>query len=277
MIREELGRRLEGLGFSALEASVYLCLLKNPGWNGSQIAKELQLPRTTVYSVLDALETRAAAFKEAGETVRWRAETPAVLVDRLNTLWKKNLQGLEDGLTSWENERPEEGFWNISGRSRIVERLKHFLAQSQREVLLATNWDVTIFSEEIQNALARGVKIHLFSFCDQKVGQMDVNFVLHPPLDRSDELDDRVMMVVDQSLVLIASGLGDSYKGIWTSHKLLVTLASEHIHLDMYLMRLRKKMGRDPIEDDIRLGSLMEEFLKVSPQPPEDPKKSPKS
>lgn len=261
MNRDELAQRLGGLGFSALESSVFLCLLKNPGWNGSQVAKDLQLPRTTVYSVLDALETRSAAFKEAGETVRWRAETPSVLVNRLNAQWQTTLSGLEEGLSAWEKEQPEEGFWNISGRSRIEERLRYLISQSRREVLLATNWDVTRYSPEIRQALDRGVKIHLFSFCEQDIGALKVNFVLHPPFERSDELDDRVMVVSDQSTVLMASGQGQAYKGIWTSHKLLVTLASEHIHLDMYLMRLRQKMGRDPIEDDIRLGSLMEEAL----------------
>jgi len=55
---EKILENLEKVGFGRKEAEVFLELIKNPGTNGSQIAKTLGYPRTTVYQNLDILQKK---------------------------------------------------------------------------------------------------------------------------------------------------------------------------------------------------------------------------
>ena len=46
--------------------------------------------------------------------------------------------------------------------------------------------------------------------------------------------------------------------GTFTQNQLLANIVSEHIHNDIYLLKLKEKYSREIIDLDIVLGSLLE-------------------
>ncbi len=62
MVVENIITHLEMLRFSKIEAQVYVTLVKHSKLNGSQIAKILNLSRSSVYSALHNLYNRGIVF-----------------------------------------------------------------------------------------------------------------------------------------------------------------------------------------------------------------------
>ena len=71
--------------------------------------------------------------------------------------------------------------------------------------------------------------------------------------------ENRLMLVADMETALIGTALpGEEFFGTFSRNRLLVRLVAEHIHHDIYLLRLRGKMGADPVSPDILLGTKLE-------------------
>jgi len=68
---------LERLGLSAVEAQIYLALLKKGGtWRATAIAATMQIPRSTVYLALNSLQDRGLLEAEPGYGGRFSAVPP---------------------------------------------------------------------------------------------------------------------------------------------------------------------------------------------------------
>ena len=52
---QKIVEELEKFGFSKIEGMVYISLIKQPKQNGSQIAKQLNFPRTSIYAAIEKL------------------------------------------------------------------------------------------------------------------------------------------------------------------------------------------------------------------------------
>lgn len=68
-----------------------------------------------------------------------------------------------------------------------------------------------------------------------------------------------MMLVVDFKKTLIA-GREDhvEFLGTFTDNKLLASIVSEHIHNDIYILKLNKKYGQYLIDENMKLGTLLE-------------------
>ncbi|QZY56175.1 helix-turn-helix domain-containing protein [Crassaminicella profunda] len=64
---KEIINMLEKLSFSKTEASVYITLLKHPKLTGYQIAKKINISRSSVYSALDNLYNRGGVSLLSGK------------------------------------------------------------------------------------------------------------------------------------------------------------------------------------------------------------------
>jgi sugar-specific transcriptional regulator TrmB len=73
-MRQKHQIELERLGLSAVEAQIYLALLKKGGtWRASAVAATMQIPRSTVYLALNSLLDRGLLEAEAGYGGRFSA------------------------------------------------------------------------------------------------------------------------------------------------------------------------------------------------------------
>jgi HTH-type transcriptional regulator, sugar sensing transcriptional regulator len=244
--------------FSEMEARIYFCLLKNQEMNGSQIAKALNKPRTSIYMSLDSLYKKGAVFMLPGEPVYYKPQNPKILIENLKNTYNSSLNHLEKELEDFNIYSSDDLFWNINGFSNIIAKTKEILATAEKEVFFNTNLDIQIFAEDFKKLSAKNVKIIIFSFHGHNLEGLKVDYyynsrkVIENPYHR-------LMIVVDEKKVLIASGNEmEEYLATFSDNFFLVSIILEHIHNDIYLYKLDQKYGNHLLDKDIRIHSIFE-------------------
>lgn len=248
---------LQKIGFSKLESEIYIELLKGNGLTGYQIAKNLNLSRSSVYPVLESMYKKGYALLVEGDAQSYVAEDPNVLLRRLKEEFVANTNLLDRELKSITSGKIEERFINISGFDQMLIKVKELLRTAKKEVIMNINGGITYLREEIVNLRKRGVRVIIFSFMKLDVGDLDVEFYSHGFLSSHDL--SRIMLVVDfeQTLVADISENRPIWLGLLTNNTLMTSIISEHIHHDIYLL-LFQRDGKETF-DNKKINTILED------------------
>lgn len=256
---DNLVTKLEKLNFTKTESKVYLSLLKHGDISGYQIGKELGLSRSSVYSALDTLYGKGAITLLPGDAKVYSPRNPKNLIENIKKDFNNSVDELMDDLKNIEMKEANEGYKNIKGKKNIVSKMNEMIKKSTKEIYMNTDFDVELFIEDIHEAVKRGVRVVIFSFSALDFRGIPLEFYSHGISICECGANTRLMLVVDYEEVLIASkGMDEDYIGTVSFSKLLVQITSEHIHHDIYLMKLKEKYGKDLFDEKILLNTLME-------------------
>lgn len=262
---KELLKHLTVLNFSKIEAQVYVTLIKHSKLNGSQIAKILNVSRSSVYSALNSLYTKGYIFLLPGESNVYKAQAPDVLLEQLKQDYVQSVDALKEELAKFKAAEVEHEYYNIKGYQNFVLKTKELLLQAEQEVYMNTCFELHIFAEELRKIADRGVRIIVFTFAEIDPADLPVKFY-RKYIDKESATDHlRMMLVVDLKKAFIAGSYrGGEVIGTFTENPLLVDIVSEHIHLDIYLLKLQEKYNETSFFEGIHLGSLLEKASAVS-------------
>lgn len=242
---------LQKFNFSKTEASVYVTLLKNGQMNGSQIAKTVGAARASVYSALETLYSKGAVFLIPGVSKEYKAKTAKILLKELKDDMDDSLKYLEEELNSFEDIQDEELFWNVKGKDNFHNTVKKMFETAESEIFINTNYDISQFSEYIISANKRGVLIVLFTFENLNVDHLPMKVFYNSKLKDNKKFkssgNKRFMIIKDYTECFLANDNGKNGEriGIFTKNSLLVATVYEHIHHDIYLLKLEETFGRD--------------------------------
>lgn len=258
---EEIIEYLCKLYFTKLEAKIYVTLIEQPALTGYQIAKHIHISRSSVYSVLDSMYQRGIILLIQGDPQVYKAENPETLMTKLKRDFIENANMVENKLKSIQSAGKEEQFINIKGYDNVITKARELLSSAEKEVYINTDFNLNIFENEWKILEKKGVRVVVFSFAALEHEGISLELYTHNrPIDE-EKVPSRMMLVVDLSVTLVA----DAYKerpeflGTVTSNALMVNIISEHIHNDIYLLKLRNKEGRNVVTDEIRINTLLEE------------------
>lgn len=258
---EKILFELEKFGFSKIDAQVYITIVKNPRINGSQVAKKINIPRTSVYSSIENLYQRGAIHLIPESSNTYVANDPVEFIKKLKEVYLASAEYLEKEFENFECCSEEGEFLNIKGDKNAVEKIKEIIKLSQKEVYMNTNYDLENFKSELEDAEKRGVRIILFSFRKQEFEKYHVEVYYNPkiPCCHDNELEKkRVMIVGDCKVAFIGSGRkGEEYIATFSYNKLFVRIISEHIHHDIYLLGLEKEYGTNWY-NKLKIGTMHE-------------------
>jgi sugar-specific transcriptional regulator TrmB len=261
VIMDKIIEKLQELDFTELEAKVYIALLQNPQSNGSQISKIIKASRSAVYSTLDILYKKGAIFLLPGKTKLYQAQKPEVLIDNITEEYMKTANTVKQELAELEQPTVGKEYWNIKGHENFILKAKELLLTAEEEVYINSNYDLNYFAKELKTLTDGGVRIIHFSF-EKSLLKDDIPIEYY----RNNALGDfepsifkRMMLVVDYQKVLIANGkLGGSFIGTFTENPLLVAIVAEHIHHDIYFLKLEEKYKDVLVQSDILLDTIAE-------------------
>lgn len=264
---DKLIQELEQLHFNKIEARVYIELLKYKELNGSQIAKKINASRSSVYSALNHLYQRGIVFLIPGDTQMYRAENPETLIEKLKAQFEEAANTLKDELLQLEEGEDDKNYYNLAGTQNFINKAKELLLGAEQEVYINTCLDLHIFRSELEQLGRRGVRIIVFTYDRMEAGGLPVELYRHPIEDydesqyRKDEI--RLMLVVDLKTTLICSAPDEQTEmtGTFTENELLAHIVSEHIHHDIYLLKLKDKHHTELIDETIALNTLLERKL----------------
>lgn len=253
-------KELQNFGFSKIEASVYLTLVRYAGLNGSQISKLLNYNRGSVYTAINSLYEKGAIFQIAGDTNVYSAEKPDVLINNLKEKYikeyTKSAEILKNEFSQLEDTVGVEGNqWTVKGYNNFILKAKEILFSSEEEVFIETNNSLKIFKEELSYLKNRGVRVIIITTVDELI---DGNIFVK----KDNEVNEnRISIVSDNEKAIIANGnpKGD-FSGTFTENSFLIDLISNQIHYEIYLISVFDKYGKDWFKE-IELKSKHEERI----------------
>lgn len=277
MKQEDLLNQLVSLGFSVIEAKIYYTLIPQNGLSGYQIAKVLQIARSSIYPALDSLCAKGYVQLIPGNPNLYKATDPELLFSSLSDNYIKTATLTKQELIKLTGEKTtEERYLNICGKANLITKAIELINSAQKEIVMNSTMNLTPFISALKEATKRGVRIILFSW--RNLDTEDISLEFYCAWDGRDFCaDQRLLIVTDASCCIAGSNdrgnyiphkpiteskklpaEDENFIGMTSSNSLIVSLILEHIHFDIYMLRLRSKNGGDVVTKDIQIGSLME-------------------
>jgi sugar-specific transcriptional regulator TrmB len=230
----ELVTKLMDFGFTKTDALVYINLLKNGRASGYKIAKDISLSRSSVYSSIDNLYKNGYIFMSDGDTKEYEAKSPELIFSQIEKKTIENIQILKTELSKMMLKEEKEFVYNVSGFENSIQKAKEMINQAHLEIYLNTDFQLSMFEEELCNAVERGVRIICFSFNRIDIPHEKIELYTRSESKESQYPSHRFMCVVDMKLSLMFSHREETL-GLYANNRLMVKMIAEHIHSDIYL------------------------------------------
>ncbi|HEY0113851.1 MAG TPA: helix-turn-helix domain-containing protein [Allosphingosinicella sp.] len=231
---------LARLGFSDMEAAIYVDLLKHPGSTGYRVGRSIRKPHANVYQALVALEQKGAVWFEEGETRIYSAVKPNELIGNLKNRYQRECEQAERALATLEVKAPEEDrFFRLTSRDQVLARAAAMLAEAKETVLieLFPAW-VEPLRPNIEEAIARGVIVAGLVFREEDMiegGRFQVSGIS----DRVSQVwpVDQMVLVIDACEFLIAhlDKRGVLTRATWVTSPFVATILNNGIVADVIL------------------------------------------
>jgi sugar-specific transcriptional regulator TrmB len=260
MSESEIIDCLEKLNFTKLESQIYLVLLKGGPLSGYQIAKKIDISRSSIYNALDHMYEKGIVLLLPDNAATYLPENPTTLFKKLTYEYSKNASKASEGLIKLFETQHEERFSNFKGFETVIFKTRELLLNAESEVYINTDLELSYFKDEFKTLKERGIRVIVFSFMELDISEIEAEVHSHNRVNTGVNNHSRLMIVVDSSITLVA----DTYKerGTWvgaiTNNPLMISIITEHIHNDIYLLNLRKRHGPNLFDDEIRIHSKFE-------------------
>jgi sugar-specific transcriptional regulator TrmB len=151
---------LEGLGFTGLEATIYVCLLRTSPATGYRVAKEMGRTFSTTYRVLESLERKGAVVLDDGETKLYRAVPTTDLVRQMKSKLVECGAQLVEASRELPTSELDDRIYRLKTPGQVFEKARVLLQESRERVLMEISPEPL---EELRSVIeetgARGVDV----------------------------------------------------------------------------------------------------------------------
>jgi len=125
------------VGFTGLEAAVYLTLLKESGLTGYRISKLAGKPVSNVYKALDSLESKGAVVSDgSGRSRLYSAMPVGVYLDHIEQEFSTNRNELETALKDVALPSVGYGVFKLENVEQVFDRAESMMESAERVVLV---------------------------------------------------------------------------------------------------------------------------------------------
>ena len=150
------------LGFSGLEAAIYVALLQHGPQTGYAASKLVKKPVANTYKALEALHEKAAVITSGGDPRIFRAVAPDELERKLNASFLRRTKRATSTLAGLQKQGLDREVYRIGSLDAAIEKAKSLIGNAQRVVLVdAFPGARAIIESEIGAARAHGVETYL--------------------------------------------------------------------------------------------------------------------
>lgn len=250
---------LERLNFSKLEAQIYLALLGTEPLSAYQLAKKIDISRTSIYNALEHMLEKGMVEMVPNDTALYIAQEPEVILGKMRFEMINAMEESEKQLKDYQELQRENINLVFRGFETAIFKAKAILKNAKNEVYINADFDLSCFKEEFQTLKENKVRIVVFSFYDLDL-ESDVEFYSHHRNMNKEHLASRFMLVVDNEISLIADRGTElqEWNGTVSNNVLFIKILSEHIHNDIYLLKLRDRYGKEIYDNNLYLKTAFE-------------------
>lgn len=252
-------RTLEILGFSLLEAEVYVLLLQHPSSSGYRIAQELGKAAAGIYKALDALAKRGAVVVDDDGTKSWRAVPAPEMLAQMERGYRRRHQAAAKSLANLGAAAADERVYRLKSFNQVVERARHMLGTAKETAVVDLfPACVDLVREDVARATERGVRVmaKLYAPAELRVSYK----VVTPAAERLLEAwrgGDWLNVVIDAEehlLALLHCADERVHQAVWTSSTYLSIL---------YYSGISSEIGLDALGAAIERGARPDEINKL--------------
>jgi sugar-specific transcriptional regulator TrmB len=179
-------QELIALGFSELEADVYVFLLRESPATGYRVAQAIGRTAANTYKAIEALESRGAIMVEESESRLCRAVSPRELLSGLEATFRRHRTDAAERLGKVLTESSDDRVYQLRTPTQVFERCRTILAEA-RQVVLVDSFPQPLeeLRAAIAKAAARGVRVAILAYDPVEVPGAKVVLNHQAPIVRS--------------------------------------------------------------------------------------------
>jgi sugar-specific transcriptional regulator TrmB len=170
--KEDILSLLRRTGLSDYEAKVYLALVLRSYGTAEDVAVTADIPRTSAYKVLEALNKKGYVNSRGGRPVVFHPVPPLEIRDRMVAEMERGFQLLDSLRGSQTEKGSPQLVYTIMGKESVMAKIGEMLDMAKERFFLSSP-DLTelnsAFASKFANALKRGVDITVVALPSVKV------------------------------------------------------------------------------------------------------------
>lgn len=161
----DFSEALQKIGFSPLEATVYITLCKHGNLTGYEVAKLSSVSRSNVYAALYSLQEKGMCHVAEGESTKYVALSKEELIFFAKRTMNKIINDIEEHFP--DRIDVSEPYITIKGYENVVSKIKNGILLCQSHLyILSTTLYIDLFKEELM-AIGPSKKVTLL--CDKAI------------------------------------------------------------------------------------------------------------
>ncbi|GAB4176251.1 MAG: hypothetical protein Kow00108_11550 [Calditrichia bacterium] len=237
---EKVTKIMNDLGFTVYEAKAYISLLKNNPVTRYELSKNSGVPRSAIYDVIRRLENIGAVNALTTSPEKYIPLPPEKLIEQLENQYKQKLNELKDNLEDYEMDVEFGHLWNIIGYKNLIMKARELIHNAEKEIYVSC-WtrEIKELEEDLKRAEERGLRIVLFSFTE--VPEIGFTYSYNLEEEKLEKIWDHKLIIVRdrEELVMGEADKNQPKRAAWTENKAILSIALNHIVLDITLYGLR--------------------------------------
>lgn len=246
--RDDAAGSLEELGFTPLEARIYVELLRGGPLTGYRIAQRSGKAAANTYKALDVLAKRGVVACEDGQSRLYRALPFAEVASRLADDLARRAERAAAALRSLEAEPEDDRIYRLTDADAIFARARAMLAQAKESVVAdAFPEAVGALSADLEAAAKRGATVAIQAYEPVSLSGVLVARHARETLATRSWPGVWLNLCVDGQATLIAHVYDDERTiGLWTQNPYVSWIFYSGIASETALTRLRELAVADP-------------------------------
>jgi sugar-specific transcriptional regulator TrmB len=238
-VQEQCVEDIIELGFSRIEAEIFVFLVQRPSATGYQIAKALGRPNSNIYRALDTLQTKGAVLMAGGDKRLYRAVAIEELAGQITRRVEERGQRAVTNITALSERESDDRIYSLTAVDQMYTRCRRMLEECREVAFLDLSpLPLRALRPEIEAAAARGARVAVQVYDPVEIPGVEV--VLHP---RTAQVREHLPL---QAVVVIVDGvqclLGASddrgqrvYSCLWTESVFLSYVLLGYMHSELTL------------------------------------------
>jgi sugar-specific transcriptional regulator TrmB len=168
-------RSLIALGFTALEAEVYVFLLQESPATGYRVAQGIGKPVANTYKAIASLQAKGALLVEESTNRLCRAVPAEELLERLERQFQESQRRAALALSTLKASPDDDRVYHLSTREQVAERSRLMLQRCQRVAVLDLfPGPLAELRPAIAEAAARGVRVVVKAYAPSRIERVKV-------------------------------------------------------------------------------------------------------
>jgi sugar-specific transcriptional regulator TrmB len=251
----ECAQLISQLGFTELEAEIYVYLLQDSPATGYKVAKEIGRSFTNTYKALASLQAKGAILVDEGASRLSRAVPVEELLDQLERRFRTTRKKVTEAVERLPRAAVDTRIYQLTSLEQVYERCRRLLAECQERALIELFPEpLAVLREPVEAAAARGVDITVRVY--EPASLSGVRTFLSPfgPGNIGERGAQWLALFVDGKQVLLgllAAG-GGVYQAIWTANPVLSWALFDYVNSDFHHYAFRSHLDAATSLEELR-------------------------